>query len=166
MSLRFTSPIKQGPGIIASLLKQSYVELTESEPKNWRSEVENWEQSDHNVFKNPTTSGACTFLSWVDINLVGFFCFDPRERPAYGVIGHNCILPEFRGRGYGKQQIHEIIRQFRDIGIKSARVSTNDHPFFIPAQRMYAACGFREVKRSPWNRDPKQNIIHFKMELR
>ncbi|MCP4707957.1 MAG: GNAT family N-acetyltransferase, partial [Planctomycetes bacterium] len=165
MNLRFTSPFERKPGVVASLLNQSYAELVEAEPENWRPEIENWVQSDRSVFENPKTVGACTFLSWVETNLVGFFCFDPRPRPAYGVIGHNCILPEFRSRGFGKQQINEILRRFRDIGIKSAKVSTNDHPFFIPAQQMYTACGFREVKRVPWDRDPKQCMIHYEMEI-
>ena len=165
MNLRFTSPFEREPGTIASLLNQSYAELVEAEPENWQPEIENWEQSDRGVFENPKTVGACVFLSWAEAILVGFMCFDPRPRPAYGVIGHNCILPKFRNRGFGKQQINEILRRFRDIGIKSAKVSTNDHLFFIPAQRMYTACGFLEVKRVPWDRDPKQSMIHYEMEI-
>ena len=165
MNLRFTSPFEREPGVVASLLKQSYVELVKSEPKNWQPEIEKWEQADRSVFGSPKTVGACTFLSWAEAELAGFFCFDPRPRPAYGVIGHNCILPEFRRRGFGKQQINEILRRFKDRAIKMAKVSTNDHPFFVPAQRMYTACGFREVKRVPWERDPKQSMIHYEMEI-
>ena len=165
MNLRFTSPFERKPGIIASLLKQSYAELVETEPDNWRPEIEEWEQADRGVFENPKSVGACTFLSWAETDLVGFFCFDPRPKPLYGIIGHNCILPRFRGRGFGKQQINETFQRFRDIGIKSARVSTNDHPFFIPAQRMYTSCGFREVKRVAWERDPEHSIIHYEIEV-
>jgi len=165
MNLRFTPPFERGPGVVAWLLKRSYAKLVATDQHNWESEIEKWEQADRSVFENPGTVGACTFLSWAEADLVGFFCFDPRLRPAYGVIGHNCILPEFQGQGFGKQQIHEIIRRFNVMGIKAAKVSTNDHPFFTPAQRMYIACGFREVKRVPWDRDPKQNMIHYEMEL-
>ncbi|MCG2659663.1 MAG: GNAT family N-acetyltransferase [Kiritimatiellae bacterium] len=165
MILTFTSPFEREPGIVAWLLKQSYAELVASDPKHWELELENWEQSDHSVFENPRTVGACTFLSWANTDLVGLFCFDPRPKPAYGVIGHNCILPQFRGQGFGKQQILEILRRFRETGIRQAKVSTNDHPFFVPARRMYTTCVFREVKRVPWDCDPKQNMIHYEMEI-
>ncbi|HCE43859.1 MAG TPA: hypothetical protein DET40_09955 [Lentisphaeria bacterium] len=165
MKLSFTSPFEREPGVVAWLLKQSYAELVASEPEHWELELENWEQSDRNVFENPHTVGACTFLSWANMDLAGFFCFDPRPRPTYGVIGHNCILPQFRGQGFGNQQIIEILRRFRETGIKQAKVSTNDHPFFVSAQRMYAACGFREVRRVAGNRDPRQNLIHYEREI-
>jgi GNAT superfamily N-acetyltransferase len=165
MDLRYTSPFEREPGIIVWLLNDSYAELVEAQPELWEPEKENWEETDRNVFENPGTIGACTFLSWCGTDVVGFFSFDPRPRPAYGVIGHNCILPEYRNQGFGKRQIGEILRKFRQIGIRQARVSTNDHPFFVPAQRMYIACGFVEVKRVPWDRDQKQNMIHYEMEI-
>jgi GNAT superfamily N-acetyltransferase len=165
MELKYTSPFNCNRGIVAKLLKKSYSKLVETEPDSWAAEKDNWDQFDHDVFDNPKTIGACTFLSWIDSDLVGLFSYDSRARPAYGLIGHNCILPEYRNRGFGKQQIYETLGKFKKIGIKQARVSTNDHPFFIPAQRMYTACGFIEVKRVPWDRDHKQKIIHYEMDI-
>lgn len=95
----------------------------------------------------------------------GFGSYDPRGKPEYGVIGHNCILPEFRGKGLGKQQIQEIFRRFQTIGIRTAKVSTNDHPFFVPAQWMYTASGFREVRRIPWDRNPRLSLIEYEKEI-
>jgi GNAT superfamily N-acetyltransferase len=43
-------------------------------------------------------------------------------------------LPEYRGQGLGKRQIEAILRRFRDLGVRGARVSTCGHAFFIPAQ--------------------------------
>jgi GNAT superfamily N-acetyltransferase len=165
MNLTYTSPFERGRGVIAGLLKRSYAGLIASDPEHWKSEEDNWEQADRSVFDNPDTVGVCTFLSWVDTDVVGFFSFDPRPRPLYALIGHNCILPEFRGRGFGKQQILEILRRFRETGIRLAKVSTNDHPFFVPAQRMYISCGFQEVMRVPWDRDPKHNLIHYETKI-
>jgi len=165
MKLRFTSPHGQEPGLIASLLKQSYAELLESDPEQWRSEVPKWEQFDREVFEYPETVGLCVFLSWFDDQLVGFGSYDPQQKPESGIVGHNCVLPESRGRGFGKQQIQEIIRRFRAMGIRLARVSTGEHPFFIPAQRMYTACGFQETGRRPWDGDPSQNLIEYEMRL-
>jgi GNAT superfamily N-acetyltransferase len=165
MDLRCTSPFEQEPGIISRLLDQSYAKLVRAHPELWESEKENWEEFDRDVFENPETIGACTFLTWFGKDLVGFFSFDPRPGPAYGVIGHNCILPEYRNQGFGKRQIAEILRRFKQMGIGQARVSTSDHPFFVPAQRMYTACGFVEVKRVSFDRDPKRNIIHYQMNI-
>jgi GNAT superfamily N-acetyltransferase len=165
VELNYTSPFEREPGIIFRLLDQSYAELVRTHPELWEPEKENWEEFDRDVFENPGTIGACTFLTWFGKALVGFFSFDLRPMPAYGVIGHNCILPEYRNRGFGKQQIAEILRRFRQMGIRQARVSTSDHPFFVPAQKMYTACGFVEFKRVPFDRDPKQNMIHYQMKI-
>jgi GNAT superfamily N-acetyltransferase len=163
--IRYTSPFERKPGIIAWLLNQSYAELVKANLELWEPERMNWEEADRDVFEHPGTIGACTFLSWRGTDIIGFFSFDPRPQPVYGVIGHNCILPEYRNQGFGKQQIVEILQKFRQIGIRQVRVSTNDHPFFVPAQRMYVACGFVEVEKVPWERDPKQNIIHYEIDF-
>ena len=165
MELKYTSPFEREPGIISGLLHQSYAELVQAQPELWEPEKKNWEEFDRNVFGNPGTIGACTFLTWCGKDVVGFFSFDPRPAPAYGVIGHNCILPEYQNRGFGKRQVAEILRWFRHMGIGQAKVSTRDHPLFVPAQKMYSACGFVEVKRVSFDRDPKRNIIHYQMNI-
>jgi GNAT superfamily N-acetyltransferase len=161
MKLRFKLPFEEKPGIIEWLLNQSYAELIDVEPDDWEAEKENWKQSDRGVFENPDTIGACTRLSYYNNDLVGFFCFDPRPKPEYGIIGHNCVLPKFRRHGFGMQQIREILQLLKVSGIRQCRVSTCDHWFFIPAQRMYTACGFIEEKRIPRNRDHNQDMIHY-----
>ena len=147
------------------MLNESYAELIQDESEIWQAEKANWEESDRNVFENPGTIGACTLLSWRGPVIVGFFSFDPRPQPAYGVIGHNCILPEYRRQGFGKQQVGKVLQRLTQRGIRRARVSTNDHPFFLSAQRMYTACGFVEVRKAPWDRDPGQNMIYYEKEL-
>ncbi|MFC1461158.1 GNAT family N-acetyltransferase [Verrucomicrobiota bacterium] len=165
MKLRFTSPHDQEPGLIVSMLRQSYAELIESAPEHWGPEILKWEQFDREVFEHPETVGSCVFLSWSDDQLVGFGSYDPRQRPEFGIVGHNCVLPEFRGNGFGKQQIREILRRLQARGIKRAKVSTADHPSFISAQRMYAACGFQETRRHPWDGDASQTVIEYEKKL-
>ncbi len=165
MKLTCTPPFEAKPGTIVRLLNESYAELVETEPEVWEAEKANWEKSDKDAYNNPDTIGACTFLTWYGATLVGFFSFDPSSRPAYGVIGHNCILPEYRKQGFGRQQVDEVLLRLKRYGIRQARVSTNDHPFFLPAQRIYVASGFVEVKRVPWNHDQRKNIIYYKKEL-
>ena len=161
MKLLFTSPHDQPPGTLASLILRSYADLISSDPVHWKPEEVKWGEFDRNVFDNPSTVGACVFLSWYERQLVGFGSFDPRQKPAFGIIGHNCILPGFRGRGFGKEQILEIVTRFKSLGIQTAKVTTNDNLFFVPAQRMYESCGFHEIARKPWEGDPTQNVIHY-----
>jgi len=165
MELRHTQAFKGDPGIVARLLNESYAELVEAEPDPWLEEKQGWLQFDRDVFNYPETVGACSFLSWRGKGIVGLFSYDLRPRPAYGVISHNCILPEYRGKGFGKQQVREILQRFRQVGLRQARVSTGGHHFFVPAQRMYVGCGFTEVRREPWDRDPRQSIIHYEMAI-
>jgi GNAT superfamily N-acetyltransferase len=164
MNVEFVTIANTKPGTIAQLLRESYAELLRLDPR-WEPEAANWDAYDREVFACPKTVGACFFLTHLDGEIVGFASWDPRSRPAYGIVGHNCILPEFRSRGLGRMQIEEILRRFRVLGIQTARVSTADHPFFVPAQRMYTTCGFQEVQRVPWDRAPNVAIIEYERPL-
>jgi GNAT superfamily N-acetyltransferase len=163
--LNFTPPHVQKPGTIAAILNTCYADLVSSDPDFWGNEAEGWERFDTDVYEDPDSIGDSTFLSWLDDKLVGFASYDPRQWPSIGIIGHNGILPEYQGRGFGKQQIEEILRRFRKMGFKRAKVSTLDHVFFIPAQAMYLACGFCESRRIPWESSPKYRLIEYEQDL-
>jgi GNAT superfamily N-acetyltransferase len=161
MNLKFTGTENYKPGVILDLLSQSYHDLLQDDPEFRQSVIPEWSDFDQEVSNRPEIFSRCVFFSWFENDLVGFASFDPRPKPDFGLVGHNCILPSFRGRGFGKQQLQELIERFRKLGIRLAKVSTGDSTFFIPAQRMYLACGFREVRRAPWQRDPKKIMIHY-----
>jgi GNAT superfamily N-acetyltransferase len=165
MKIRFMVSRINEAGIFASMLKRVYTPLIESYPDTWGLEQVEWEEFDHRVFRNMETIGSCVFLTRSGNKLVGFGSYDPRPRPQFGIIGHNCVLPEFQGQGIGSAQVREIIRRFQSLGIRLARVSTGDHPFFAPARKMYIACGFREINRVPWPRDPGQKIIEYELGI-
>ena len=165
MSLRFTPIFEQEPGILASLLSRSYVDLVNRDPFHWKPEEDKWMMFDGDAFSFPETVGACAFLSWQGRNLVGFASFDPRQAPRFGIIGHNCILPEFRGQGFGKLQINAVLDRFMLLGILTAKVTTLDNPFFVPALRMYRSCGFQEMYRKPWEVDRTQSLIHYQKSV-
>lgn len=164
MITKFTGLEDVQPGAIGGLLWASYEKLVTDDPL-WKQESVNWDEYDRAVFAHPDTVGSCIFLTRLGERIVGFGSWDPRPRPAYAIIGHNCILPEFRGKGLGIQQIQEILRRFRALDVKVAKVSTNDHPYFVRSQRMYMACGFREVRRIPWERNPDQKLIEYEKEI-
>ena len=163
--MKFTSHSVQKPGTIAAILNTCYADLVSSDPDLWGNEAEGWERFDTDVYEDPDSIGDSTFLSWLDDILVGFASYDPRQWPSIGIIGHNGILPEYQGRGFGKQQIEEILRRFRKMGFKRAKVSTLDHVFFIPAQAMYLSCGFCVMKWIPWEGCPKYRLIEYEMDL-
>jgi len=163
--LTFDSISQNDKGTISTMLIDSYEELLSTGQQFWQNQKDSWVIFDTEVFDNLTTIGQCVFLTRLDRNIIGFSSFDPRRGPSFGVIGHNCILPKFRGQGFGKYQIQETIRRLKMRSIKNAIVSTCEHPFFIPAQKMYLACGFQETKRYSGEPQLGYQIIEYEMVL-
>ena len=156
-TLVFTSIAKHKPGAIFSLLRESYALI-------WNDKLEEtMRKFDCEVFENPRTVGACTFITCLDGQPIGLASYDPRLGPESAIIGHNCILPDYQGRGFGRQQIAEILLRLRAQGFAKVTVTTSDHPFFIPAQKMYQACGFREVRRLGQHPD---QTIEYEIDLK
>lgn len=144
--ITFNAPSKYKQGIIFDLLSESYKDFLSQVSKGKSDEmILNWKNTDKQTFENLETIGKCTFITCDDEKVVGFASYDPRQKPI-GIIGHNVILPEFRGKGLGKLQIQEILRIFREKGFKVVRVSTGSHLFFEPAQKQYKSCGFIETR--------------------
>ncbi|MDD5263774.1 MAG: GNAT family N-acetyltransferase [Candidatus Bipolaricaulis sp.] len=164
MTIEHTTIANETPGAIARLSRESHADPVKADDR-WESEQAKWDGYDGEVFGSPQTVGACVFMTQLDGHVVGLGSWDPRQGPEYGIVGHNFVLPEFRGMGSGCRQCDEILQRFESLDIRRAKVSTVDHPFFVPAQRMYAACGFGEVGRVPWDRDPGLARIEYEKEL-
>lgn len=165
MMIAFTPASAHKPGTIGSLLARSYEPLVVDGQLSRIIPSKKWPAFDSEVFDNPETVGKSLFVTCVDGQVVGFASWDPRWGPVCGAIGHNCVLPEHRGRGYGKLQIEEVLRRFRDGRFHKAAVVTGDDPFFMPAQRMYEACGFVEVARFPQGPDLTCGTIRYELDL-
>jgi ribosomal protein S18 acetylase RimI-like enzyme len=163
--LIFTPICHYPPGTLADLIRKSYAALVQECPEHWRQEGENWADFDRQSFAHPDTIGECVFVSCLNNEPVGLGSYDPRPEPQYGLIGQNCILPEYRGRGFGKEQILEILRRFKERKIKAARVTTSEHPFFLPARKMYQNLGFRETRRLLGGPDPRYGIIELEIDF-
>jgi GNAT superfamily N-acetyltransferase len=153
------------PGALARIIKKSYAALVEECPDYWEAENENWEDFDREAFAHPETVGECAFISLLEGAPVGLASYDPRQAPRYGIVGQNCVLPEFRGRGVGKRQIAEILRRFRQRGMRTALVTTSAHPFFLPARKMYESLGFDEIRRFAGGPDPRYDLIELEKNL-
>ena len=155
--LIFRPITEHNPGTIFSLLRDSYAPI-------WNERLEaNFRRADRETFANPDTIGLYSFITCLDDEPIGFACYDPRPGPDLAIIGHNCILPRFQRQGFGSQQLAEIIRRLRERGFRKVTVTTSDHPFFVPAQKMYSACGFRELRR--FGQQPDQTI-EYQLDLR
>jgi GNAT superfamily N-acetyltransferase len=157
--LLFRPAVQYEPGTVCSILASCYAGILDPAFENRLREF------DRDVFRNADTIGRCALITSVDNDIVGLVSYDPRQGPHFGIIGHNGILPPYRGRGYGTRQIMEVLRIFRARGFDRARVSTSEHPFFGPARRMYEACGFRECRSAEPSSEDRCRIICYEMSL-
>lgn len=148
-------------GTLYNLLTRTY---KGSPLENYENIKQKWADYDTEAYNNLETVGKCGFITEINNKTIGFASYDPRQKPI-GIIGHNCILPEYRGNGYGKQQILEIIRILKKLGFTELIVNTDEHPFFIPAQNMYLSCGFAEVRRMQNKNLPQYNIIDYRKDI-
>lgn len=146
--LSFANLLSCQKGLIFALLSKSYFDLLDKyQFEHKKDMIDDWRKFDEVAFHNLETIGKCVFVTFLGKKLIGLGSYDPRQWPEVGIIGHNCILPEFRGHGCGSAQMLEIIERLKKKKYKMARASTGDHPFFQAAQRMYLSCGFKETRR-------------------
>lgn len=134
------------PGLIQSILKNSYARFIDCFPNDKEKFYKQWEQEDSDAFNNPQTIGKYLCYVYLKDLPIGYCSWDDRQNPI-GIIGQNCILPEYQRQGYGRKQIELIIKIFKDKKFNEIRVITGEHEFFIPAQRIYEKCGFKERQR-------------------
>lgn len=132
--------------LLYNLLSNSYKDLINNyKIPRINNLINGWKQFDNEAFNNEKI-GKHVLVSCINNKPIGFFSYDPRQKPT-GIIGHNCILPKYRKKGYGKQQINKLLKILALEGFNTIKVTTGDHPFFISAQKMYLALGFKEIKR-------------------
>jgi GNAT superfamily N-acetyltransferase len=149
-------------GDLFNILKESYKELVSVYDKE--TLIADWEKSDKSSFDNQNI-GKCTIITLDNGKAIGFASWDPRNFPEFGIIGQNCVLPEYQGKGIGKKQLDYILNLFRENNCKKALVTTGDLPFFVPAQKMYLSLGFKEVSRTKHERF-KYNLINYELSLK
>ncbi|HEY5125340.1 MAG TPA: GNAT family N-acetyltransferase, partial [Ignavibacteria bacterium] len=134
------------PGLIQKIIKTSYKQLIDFFPDEKQKLYDQWEKEDKDTFNNRDTIGKHILFTCFNDNPIGFFSWDDRQYPL-GIVGQNCILPNFQGHGYGKKQIEMIIRIFQDKKFNEIRAITGYHEFFISSQKMYVSCGFKEQRK-------------------
>ncbi|UCG42580.1 MAG: GNAT family N-acetyltransferase [candidate division WOR-3 bacterium] len=163
--LTFTPLAGAAPGTLLSLLTESHQDLTDTYAERWSGEAENWAAFDTDAFQRPDSAGKCVFVTRLGADIIGFGSYDPRGLPETGKVGHNCILPAHRQKGYGSRQLEEIVRRLKTLGARKVMATTSEHPFYLPAREMYMSMGFTETGRSEGGPDPDFRLVHYELSL-
>lgn len=124
-------------GLIYQLLENAY-----SYDSNFKKDFDsNWRDCDDFFYTNLNIADECGFVTTVDDTPIGFICWDPRNIPEYVELGHNCIIPQYKGLKLGKLQLQEAVRRITTKRVKVIRVTTNE--MLLPAQKNYESVGFK-----------------------
>lgn len=131
--------------------------------KNWNSM---WKEYDDFFYSNlDSIADKYGFITVVDGVIVGHISWDPRNQPDYVTIGHNCIITDFKGRGYGKIQLQEAIRRIKEYNVEKIVVTTNE--ITLSAQRNYESVGFVKIAERKNKETPfAGNYINYEMVLK
>ena len=81
-----------------------------------------------------------TFVAELDGVICGFASY--RIDGTTGVVGHNAVLPEYKGRGIAGRLYEYVFEQFRAHGCTLATVLTGLDDGHAPARRAYQKMGF------------------------
>lgn len=127
-------------GILLELLTDAY-SFDSRYKEAWFS---NWQDFDQFFFDHPEIADTCGFITALNGEPIGFVSWDPRNRPEYMEIGHNCIALKHKGQGYGKLQLQEAVNRISRYPLNRIMVTTNDD--LVPAQHMYEAVGFSRLR--------------------
>ena len=130
-------------GTLAGLLTDAY----SFDPRFARHWASDWRTFDDFFFDHPEIAERCGFITVFGETPIGFASWDPRNRPAFVEIGHNCIRSGWKGRGFGTRQMQEAIRRISVARPRKIFVVTSAP--LLSAQRMYERAGFRECAREP-----------------
>ena len=125
-----------------------------------------WKEYDDFFFDNLDIADKYAFITVLDGKPIGHISWDPRNRPDYVEIGHNCILTKYKGNGYGKLQLQEAIRRIKEYAdLKKIIVTTNE--ITLPAQKNYESVGFIKIRERVNNETPfSGNYIDYEIVLR
>jgi len=145
-------------GIIFDLLSDAY-----SFDKNYITDtsITKFHESDNFFFDNLDIADSCGFITTLKNEAIGFICWDPRNTPEYAIIGDNCIISKYKGKGYGKLQLQEAINRITRNCVKKIFVSTDKA--LVSAQKMYESVGFIRLDNSTleqWQISQNQDIYY------
>ncbi len=118
MKMTFKPLYKEKASTIYRLLSESYRKFLKDNPECRESWQRDWRDYDADVSSHPETVGKCGFFSHAEGKLIGFASYDPRGNNERAIVGHNCVLPAFQGKGLGSIQLQELLRILEQRGSK------------------------------------------------
>jgi hypothetical protein len=127
-------------GTLYAMLKSAY----QANPELTLRDLAAWKEFDDFVYDRLPMLEKYGFISVENGEPVGFISWDPRGLPAEIRIGHNCILPAFRGCGRGKKQLGLALERMKHQLPETITVVTGTDAFFAPARGMYEANGLTQ----------------------
>ncbi len=128
------------------ILYQQLLDAYSFNPECCHAWEKDWIEYDNFFYDHLRFTNDCGFVMLLDGVPMGHISWDPRNLPDYVILGHNCILTEFKGKGYGHLLLTEAIKRIKTYeGIKKIIVTTNE--IMIPAQRNYESVGFKLKNR-------------------
>ena len=108
--------------------------------KTWDT---SWKEYDDFFYDNLDKIDKYGLITVLDGVPIGHISWDPRHRPDYVEIGHNCIVTKYKRKGYGHKQLKEAIRRIKEYdNLKKIIVTTNE--IFVSAQKNYESVGFKK----------------------
>lgn len=106
---------------------------------------EDWIAFDNFFYDNLEIADTCGFMTVLDDIPIGHISWDPRNRPEYVQIGHNCIASAYKGKGFGKKQLQNAIDRIQRYDtLKRIIVETNSN---LVAPHNYESVGFQLYDR-------------------
>lgn len=161
MAVRYIEITDFPRGTLMNMLKDGY----SFEPRFERDWIKQWEEFDNFFYNNPHIAKTCGFITILYDTPIGFVTWNPTNLPESVEIGHNCILTEYKGNGYGLQQMKEAVRRITETGARRIVVWTNE--ICVPAQHTYESAGFRFVKRTeePFHPEYSGERIHYELAI-
>lgn len=142
MGLKFKKLSGFNRGILYQLLSDAY----SFDRKIEETFKEKWLADDKFFFDDLNIGDKYCFITTFNDEPIGFLAWDPRNLPDYAIIGDNCIIPRYKGKGYGKRQLQEAVDRMIKNGARRIYVSTDYE--LIPAQKMYESVGFKRLDNS------------------
>lgn len=159
MNIEFKKFSEFPRGIICELLRDGY-SFDGRYERDW---ITSWKDANDFFYDHLHIADQCGFISVLGDTPIGFICWDPRNKPDYVEIGHNCIASAYKGNRYGKMQLQEAVHRIAEQGVNRIIVTTDEQ--LVPAQKNYESVGFKFVRRRENKRNPEYagELIDYEM---
>ncbi|MGH7144658.1 MAG: GNAT family N-acetyltransferase [Planctomycetota bacterium] len=147
--LTFRIPDEKDVPMIFHMLSRAWAPMKELSdnpvPDTWRDDFKKLEKQ---LLEQPVVRNNFRMSEHNGVP-VGVFQYNLVSSQNTALLGYHCIMSEYRGREFGRQQLEECIRLVFANKLDALDVLTNTHPYFAPALKMYLESGFVEVERAP-----------------